>query len=50
MADRKANKSARVEAEEQWVEMETTSGSKCRQEGSGSEDSGSGSKSVDTES
>ena len=41
--DRRANKSARLEAEEQWAEMETTSGSECRPEGSGSGDSGGGS-------
>jgi len=47
--DRMANKSTRLEAEEQWVEMETTSGSEYWPKGSGSKDSGSGSKSVDTE-
>jgi len=47
--DKRANKSALVEAEEQWTEMETTSGSKYKPKGSGFEDSGSGSESVDTE-
>ena len=49
-ANRRANKSAQLEAEEQWAEMETTSGSEYRPEGSVLGDSGSGSESVDKES
>jgi len=48
-ADKRASKFARLEAEEQWAEMETTSGSEYRLEASKYGDSGSESESVDTE-
>jgi len=48
-ADNKGSESARVEAKEQMVEMETSKGSEYMADSSGSEGSGSGSDLMDTE-